>query len=148
MAKWNKKVLKLKENHGWRAKPGHKIFVADRGAVRFDIPQDWIMEPGSDSIKFRDRQPPDDNCLLQVSVIHLPPGIDWSSLPLTRLLEEALQGDTRGMISQGEIIYEQRPDLELAWTETRFIDPAEGREACSRSCLARGSNVQPFITMD
>lgn len=147
--KWNKQVLKLKENHGWKAKPGYKIFVADRGAVRFDIPQDWVMTPESDSIKFHDRTPPDDDCLLQVSMIRLPPGIDWSTLPLPYLLQEAvIKDDPRGIISQGEIVQVQRPDLEMAWVETRFIDPVEKREACSRSCLARGSNIQPLITMD
>ena len=32
MAKWDKRTLKLSEAHGWHARPGFKIFVADRGA--------------------------------------------------------------------------------------------------------------------
>ena len=149
MAKWSKKVFKLKDDHGWKAKPGHKIFVADRGAVRFDYPADWVVIPGTDSIKFHDRQPPNDNCLLQLSVLYLPAiGVDWSSLPLTQLLEEAIKSDQRGVLSQGEVVHVRRPDLELAWTETRFLDPTVRREACSRSCLARRSNIQPFLTMD
>lgn len=147
MAKWHKQTLKLKPGHGWKARPGYRIFVADRGAVRFDFPQDWICIPGADSIKFHDRPPPHDDCLLQVSVMRLPPDIDWRGLPLTHLLKEAIKGDHRGTISQGDVVYVQRPDLEYAWIETRFIDPNEQREACSRACLARGANVQPFITL-
>ena len=148
MQQWSKEVRRLKKNHGWKAKPGYKIFVADRGAVRFDFPGTWIMVPGTDSVKFHDRPPPRDDCLLQVSVMHLNPRIDWSGLPLPQLLEQVIRDDSRGAMSRGEIIHVQRPDLELAWTESRFIDPAERREACSRACLARGSNVQPLITMD
>ncbi len=148
MGKWKRQTLKLKENHGWRAKPGYKIFVADRGAVRFDIPQEWIMDPGKDSIKFHDRTPPDDDCLLQVSVLHLSPRIDWSGIPLAQLLEGAIKGDERGVVSRQDIIHKKRPDMELVWTETTFIDPTEQREARSRICLARGSNIQPLITMD
>lgn len=147
MAKWKKQIFKLKENHGWKAKPGYNIFVADQGAVRFNFPQEWIMIPGSNSITFHDQQPPDDNCRLEVSIMYLPP-IDWSGLPLSQLIPEVIRGDHRNIISQGNIHYVQRDDLELAWTEVVFIDPTELREARSRICLARGSNIQPLITMD
>ena len=147
-ATWSKRVLKLNDDHGWTAKPGNKIFVADGGAVRFDIPGDWIVEPGTDSIKFHDRQPPDDDCLLQVSVLHLRPDINWSELLLPKLLLDVTVDDSRGVLARGEVTHVRRSDLELAWYEARFMDPVERREACSRLCLARGSNVQPFITMD
>src|SRR4051812_47263730 len=39
MADWIKEELKLKKNHSWKAPPGYRIFVADQGAVRFNIPQ-------------------------------------------------------------------------------------------------------------
>lgn len=147
MTEWNKEVLKLKEDHTWSAKPGYRIFVADRGAVRFDFPQDWVLVPGPKSIKFHDREPPDDNCVLEVTIMRLPP-IDWSGLPLTRLVQEIVEGDERPIISKGQIHEEQRPDLEIAWTEIVFTDPQEHREARSRICLARGSNIQPLITLD
>ena len=146
--KWKKETLKLKPDHGWKAKPGYKIFVADRGAVRFDIPQDWVMEPGADAIKFHDKQPPDADCILQVTVFHLHPGVDWSALPLPRLLEQAMEGDREDVIHRGEIAHLKRKDLELAWRETRYMETEENREARSRSCLARGNNVQPLITLD
>jgi len=148
MAKWSKRKLRLDKGHRWKAKPGYKIFVANWGDVRFDFPADWVVIPGDDSIKLHDRQPPDDDCVLQVSVMHLPRGIDWSSLPLAQLLEEVTKDDSRGPMSWGEIQYEKRPDFELAWLEARWVDPSEQRDACSRACLARGSNVQPLITMD
>lgn len=37
---WLKENLELKEEHNWTSKPGMKIFVAGRGALRFDVPQD------------------------------------------------------------------------------------------------------------
>ena len=147
MAKWNKQTLKLKKNHTWTARPGYRIFVADQGAVRFDIPQDWVIIPDSDSIKFHDRQPPDDDCTLAFSYMRLPP-IDWSGLPLSQLVQQIVDGDTRGITSQGEMHNLQRPDLEIAWTEVIFIDPTERRQARSRILLGRGSNIQPLITFD
>ena len=58
--------------------PGYNIFVADRGAVRFDFPRDWIIEPGENgSIKFHDKKPPDDDCTLQITVMYLPDGVDF-----------------------------------------------------------------------
>lgn len=102
MGKWKRQTLKLKENHGWRAKPGYKIFVADRGAVRFDIPQEWIMDPGKDSIKFHDRTPPDDDCLLQVSVLHLSPG-STGAASLWRNCSRGRSRVTSGAWSPGRI---------------------------------------------
>ena len=147
MAKWTKQALKLAEDHSWKAKPGHKIFVADHGAIRFDFPEEWVVDPGSDSVRFYDRQPPDDNCRLEVSLMRLPP-IDWSGLPLSTLIQEVVNGDHRNLAGKGDIHSVQRLDLELAWIEVIFMDPAEGREARSRLCLARGSNLQALITLD
>ena len=81
MTEWRKETLRLKEKHGWQAKAGYKIFVVDQGALRFDVPQDWIVDLATSSFKFFNRQPPDDDCTLEVSLIRLPP-IDWSGLPL------------------------------------------------------------------
>ncbi len=147
MAHWNKEAFRLKKNHGWKAKPGYKIFVADGGAIRFDFPGEWVVVPGAMSTKFYDRQPPDDKCTLEVSLIRLPP-VDWSGLPLARLIQEVLKDDYRDTTGAEEIHTVRRPDLELAWTEGSFIDPHEGREARSRVCLARGSNIHALMTLD
>lgn len=141
--------MRLKADHKWKAKPGYKIFVADRGAVRFDFPGDWTVTPGPDAIKFHDRPPPDDNCVLQVTVFHLPPDVDWSSLPVAELLRSVnSDDDEQRVISRGEIVAIRRGNVDLAWMETRLIDPGENREAYSRTCLARGANVQALISLD
>ncbi len=148
MAKWDKRTLKLPTHHGWHAKPGYKIFVADRGAVRFDFPDDWVVIPDPDSIKFHDKQPPDDDCTLALSVMHLPPA-DWSKLPLAGLVGQVTEHDKRQVTARGEIVDVKRTDLELSWAEIRFTDPTQGdRPARSRTALARAQNIQPLITFD
>lgn len=148
MAKWRKDELRLKQGHGWKAKPGYQIFVADRGLVRFDVPRGWVLEAEDNTFKFHDRQPPDDNCVLQATIMRLPPDIALYRIPLAQMLSEALAGVHAEVLSAGDIVHITRPDLELAWTEHRLMDPGEHREACSRSCLVRGAGVQVFITLD
>jgi len=36
--KFVKEILGLRDGHDWSTRSGCKIFVADRGAVRFDYP--------------------------------------------------------------------------------------------------------------
>ena len=147
--KWDKQSFNLPPQHGWKAKPGYKIFVADAGAVRFDFPESWVVVPGKDSIGLHDRKPPDDDCVLKVSVMRLPPiKGGWGQLPLERLVREVVRDDSRGATGGEEITALRRGDLEIAWTETHFIDPVEKRPALSRCCLARARNIQPLITMD
>ena len=86
MAHWEKRTLRLPADHGWSAKDGYNVFVADRGALRLDFPADWITIPQKSSIRFHDRQPPDDRCFFEVSYVQLEP-IDWSGLPLAGLLQ-------------------------------------------------------------
>ncbi len=150
MPRWDKRELRLRENHGWKAKPGYQIFVADRGAVRFDVPQGWVVVPAEGAVKICDRQPPDDNCAIQLTIFRLPPGIDWSALPLAQMLADVTADDEhdKGVLARSEVVSIVRPDLEIAWRETRFVDEREQREAISRSCIARGGNLQPLITFD
>ena len=149
MAKWDKRTIKLSEPHGWHARPGYKIFVADRGAVRFDFPEDWLVIPEeSGTIKFHDKPPPDDDCTLAMTVMYLPPG-DWSGLTLETLIEQVVESDRRGITDRGPIHPGKRLDLNLAWIEVRFEDETQdNRKARSRTCLARADNVQPLITFD
>ena len=149
MAKWQKRAIKLPQNHGWRAKLGNKIFVANRGAVQFEYPKDWIVSPHEGgSVRFFDKEEPDDNIRLEVSVIQVPP-IDWSDLLLTDLIEDAaLSKDSRGLTNRGPFREAKRHNLEAAWLEVDFIDPNEDRKAHSRICLARGPGVYTFITID
>jgi hypothetical protein len=139
--------LKLKRGHHWRARPGHRIFVADRGAVRFDFPQTWVLKMGERSVCLHDREPPDDDCRLEVSHMFLPPA-DWSGLPVEQLLDTAVGSDTRGIETRGRTYVVRRHGLRLAWTELRFTDPLENRAARSRILVGIGNNVQCLITFD
>src|SRR4051812_6717184 len=139
-------------NKAITSKPGYKVFIANRGEVRLDVPEPWTINLGDDSIRITDKEPPDDDCLLQVSVHYLPPGIDWTGMPL-RTLVESLDGkddneDERKTLSRGEIVEIKRGKLEIAWVEYRVLDVKQNREAISRLALARANDIQPLITFD
>ena len=136
-------------HHGWRSKPGYKIFVANRGDVRFDIPQSWIVNiPGEQcDVEFRDRKPPKDDCIIQLSVWHHPAGIDWTGLPIRELAGGPEDKESRDTLWRGELHYEKRPGAELVWRESAFVDSTENREARSRQVVARGPQSHAIITM-
>jgi hypothetical protein len=136
----------LRRDHTWRARPGCRIFVADRGALRFDYPDTWVVQPDATSVSFFDRDPPDDECRLTVSIQQLPP-VDWSSLAVASLLTAVVPGGV-GEGAPGPVHVTQRGDLELAWRDLRSMDDASARQACSRTCLARGGEVQALLTFD
>lgn len=153
MAEWEKQEYRLRKDHGWKAKPGYKICVVGRGALRIDFPQDWEMametheETGWPTITLTDRPEPNDNCKLQVTTIQLPPEIPWPPDTLPEVLEHAMSGpDEFEVLSSSDIVYEVRLNLQLAWRETRWVDPVEHREARSRTCLVRRRNVQALMT--
>src|SRR5262245_23581809 len=95
---------RLPAHHGWRSKPGYKIFVANRGDVRFDVPSTWVISmPGREcDVESRDRKAPRDDCVIQLSVWHHPPGIDWTGLPLEELAggrrDEAAPGRSLSLV--------------------------------------------------
>jgi len=142
-----KQVFRMAENHGLKVKPGYKSFVADQGVVRFDVPGEWIFTPDTNSFTFNDRQPPDDTCALEASIFRLPGGIDWTGLSLPMLLAEATKDDDAQVMSRGKPVYLKRNGLEIGWNETRLVDPTEHREACSRCCRARRSQIQLLLTL-
>lgn len=144
---WIKETLELNENHNWKSEPGTRIFVAGRGAVRFDVPQDWHFEPQEKSFRFIDRPKPDDNCCLEVSYNILPPA-DWSEFPLAPLLKKVIKDDERNVIERGEIVKLKRQTARVVWTQLKFIDANENREAYSRICIGLGSGVQCLITFE
>jgi hypothetical protein len=118
-----------------------------RGAVRFDFPRSWIMEPDTVSFKFYDRTPPSDDIRLEASYNLIPP-IDWSGFPLARLLESVIADDHRRLSPTGDVTSVERDNLRLIWRETRFEDPVEKREARSRICIGIGTSIQCLITLD
>ena len=166
--RWEKRTFNLPKNHGWTAKPGNKVFVANRGAVQFEIPQDWIVTPGENgSIRFFDHEAEDDACMrLEVSVLrdavflgdepairdlrlaHTRPVVDWSSLLLPDLLKNAIGRDDEGILGRGPIREARRRDLELVWQQLECMDPGENRKSFSRHCLARGPRNHAFVSLD
>jgi hypothetical protein len=145
---WIKETLDLKPDHNWECPSGYKIFVLGRGAVRFHVPQDWVLEPQEKSFKFLDKPKPDDDCCLEVSFNHLPLG-DWSEFPLESILTKVTQDDSRDVISRGEVVTAKRQTARIVWSEIKFMDTQEApREAFSRTCIGLGSNVQSLITFD
>src|SRR5262249_37602685 len=59
----------LPENQGWKSEPGCKIFVANRGEVRFDSPADWVIGP-TEPITFWDHVPPNETSRLRLHIYH------------------------------------------------------------------------------
>jgi hypothetical protein len=145
--KWVKDTLDLPEGHNWQSKPGYKIFVAGRGAVRFDVPQDWVFEPKEDSFEFLDGKPPNDNCRLEVSY-NLYPDADFSGVPLVSMLKQIMEKDSRNVLEQGEVVRVKCQTARIVWGELKFMDSQENREAFSRICIGLGSGVQCLVTFD
>lgn len=157
--KWAKRTLKLKPDHGWTCRDGYNIFVADRGAVRFDIPRGWAIEPGErGSVKILDKPSPRDDCCLEMTIFYLNDRVDWSGLPIVEMLaeitgrarDEADEGGDEPPKStplwRGEVEQEARGDMQMAWRQARFLDHKEDREAFSYTLVARRWNIMPLIT--
>lgn len=144
---WVKQTIELAEDHNWKSQPNTRIFVAGRGAVRFDVPHDWHFEPQENSFQFLDRKPPNDDCRLEVSYNLLPPA-DWTDFPLRNLLKQVVEDDSREANEMGEIHQLKRQTARIVWTQIGFIDPQENRPAYSRIAIGLGSGVQCLITFD
>lgn len=142
-----KTTLRLRDKHTWTARPGYKIFVLDRGAVRFQFPASWVMTMDSDCVKLHDRKPPKDDAVIGVSYMRLP-DLDWSALPLAELVKAANEGDERPIDHWGEVVESRKGPIEIAWREMHFIDPKEHRPAYTRLCLARKGTYQALITYE
>lgn len=137
--------LTLKPNHTWRCKPGYKICVLDRGAVRFDFPSHWVIDHSEGSVMLHDRKPSIESCDLGVSIFHIPA----SMLPpesLDQMLTQSL-GSDRVVRRQSEIRHIKRPDLEIAWLEQEYFETTQKRDARFRVAIGRGS-VHVLITMN
>ena len=144
---WVKTTLELNAEHNWQSQPGTRIFVAGRGAVRFDVPEDWHFEPQENSFQFLDRKPPDDDCRLEVSYNLLPAG-NWSEFPLVALLNQVVSEDPRHTGKVGKIKQLKRQTARIVWTQFEFIDPQEKRPAYATIAIGLGSGVQCLITFD
>ena len=144
---WSRRKIKLQPQHTWTCRPGYRVFVAGRGAVRFDIPAGWLIVPDEDSLKFYNKQPPNDDCRLAVSYIQPP--AEWSGIPLTTVVEAATSRQNDGPVREwGSVTTLRRDDLEIGWRESRFEDPVLKREARSRLAIGRRLHIQCLITFD
>ncbi|MGH8932048.1 MAG: hypothetical protein ACRDZO_15865 [Egibacteraceae bacterium] len=137
----------LPADHGWSARPGFKVVVANRGEARFDVPREWVVEPndGSDLCLY-DRPPPDDNCRLEFSLMYAPPAIG-ADLALRDLLDRSTSDHDSDVLSRSAPATERREGLELVWSETRYRDADTKALALARTCLARKSGVHVVFTM-
>jgi hypothetical protein len=142
-----KQDFNLRDDHGWESEAGYKIFVADRGAVRFDVPRHWVIKLKEKSVVFHDLEPPDENAGLEMSFNRLPPH-DWQNFPVKVLLKTALENDSRDIIHNGKITSANRDGMRLAYSDLRCIDAKEKREATSRTLVGIGGNIQVLITFD
>lgn len=146
-SKWLKETLELSDNHRWTSKEGYSVFVAGRGAVRLDVPKAWKFEPGEESFKFTDQDPPDDNCRLEVSYNHIP-NADWRDFPLKGMVKKIMREDSRDVIELGDVVKLSRQTAHIVWGELKFLDSNENRDAYSRICVGIGSGIQCLITFD
>jgi len=128
--------LKLKDNHTWKSKPGYAICVIDRGLVRFDYPNNWIVEPAEGAVHLHDRPPSVESCDLGVSIFRVP-AAQIRELCLDDTLRDSL-GQDRTPYEQSEIRHIDRDDLEIAWVEQKYMDAEHKRDARFRVALVRG----------
>ena len=161
---WERRVFRLPENHGWTARPGNKVVVADRGALRFEIPESWVVAPSAKSLKLLDGEPPNDDMSLEVSIFYAGRGlnVDWSGLPLSTLIKD-VTSEAPGGISRprrgkkrkadksrtGAPMAIKIGDLEMAWVQTEFIDKIEKRPAYSRQAITRHTkeSIHALLTL-
>ena len=148
--------MRLPENSGWQCKPGYKIFVANRGEVRFDYPDHWIIDDRP-PITFRDKEPPADTCRLQLFVYKPAAGRGAGTKPIAEVLEDLMDivrheehkdEDPGYSLGRGDVVVVEREDLDLAWRSCKFFNPYREREVFSRSAAARANGVLPLIQFD
>lgn len=139
--RWQQQSLELAADHGYRARPGSKVFVIDRGAVRFDLPGEWNVTPKEGSCVL---QTPEENCQIEITHFVTPP-VDWSDLPLAQLLQGMDEAGGCRMADK-PIVGVRHTDVEIAWSEYTYIDPSENREAVGYTAVARGKTVHVVIS--
>lgn len=145
--------MKLKKHNRYFAKDGNQLFVANAGAVRFEYPGTWLVQPGNNgAINFYDQPPPNHHAILQMSVFEfLGPQVDWTTLPLDQLFVQATAGpttDPRTLLTSGPLNEVRRMGLEAVWREQLMFDHEDRKEVASRQCMARGSNVTVLLSYD
>jgi hypothetical protein len=163
-----KTTIPLPPGHGWSCKEGNNLFVADRGAASFEIPDKWVVRHDgkhvAPTVSIHDANPPKDSCRISLTIFHLPPVEGgWGQLPLAKQLQEANAAEDPRKKKKNkktaprpltppkplEIHTEPRPDLELIWADKGlWNDPDNGKPIHCRQLMARARLVQILITFD
>jgi hypothetical protein len=138
--------LRLKEKHTWRSRPGYKICVLDRGAVRFDFPARWKVDTNEGAVMLHDGEPGIETCDLGVSLFHVP-GLALADVPLEELLENSL-GSERAVTRQSEMIRVERGDTLILWLEQEYMESTQKRPAKFRVAIARSPELHCLISMN
>ncbi len=139
------RTIGLPEDHGWRARDGFSIVVADRGAVRFDIPTGWVTAFGGDcDMHVSDAEPPDDEYSLKLTVLRLP--VPVTDLPPLDAMVAGVAAPSRvgGATDLVGPVCQDGARAELAWVQWRFTEG--GREAIQRTLVGRGGGVHALFT--
>ena len=157
---WRKGYLPLPPNHGWRTtSPKNSLFIADRGAVQFEFPREWIIKPSSHgTIMIQDKPYPQENMRFIVGVGQLMTGDDvplrrlgvsmeWD-LPIGEAFMKARKKPDDELLEVGKLRLASGPAFEAAWRQVSFIDKEERRKVISRTCIARATSTCGVITLD
>jgi hypothetical protein len=139
-------AFQLDSTHIWKAAPGCRILVVDGGAVRIDFPAQWTVISRPKYVCVVDQYPARHQSLIAISWRRVP--VDALGLPLEALLKEASSAETRTILYRRGPFAFFRPPLEGVWTELRVVDSEDGREVCSRICLARADCTQALLIFD
>jgi hypothetical protein len=140
------KQSKLTDKHSWKSKPGYSICVLDRGLVRFEFPENWVVKPEGNAVHLHDRPPSLESCDLGVSIFHVPAEA-IRDFDLDQALRDSLDRE-RKSYEQSEIYHLAGADFEIVWLEQRYTDAEHGnRDARFRVALVRGP-VMCLISMN
>ena len=130
---WRSETFKLSPRHRWKARKGNSVFVADRGALSFEVPRTWIRKMGpAGSIQFYNAKPPKDDLRLEVTLFYLSAfsrTVDWNGLSLPGLLRDATRSESeaaRGGVSSLGALGQEQLNLgqmgqgmrRMQWTKT------------------------------
>lgn len=138
--------LKLPKDHGWKTREGFQIVLADRGVVRFDVPVGWHIERGEDcDLRVTDVPPPDDDCSLKMSILRVPRLKPDVGPPLDEMLRGVSDSPDMDVTAVFEPVLETSEGAQVAWMETHFVE--DGRDAISRTVLARGGGLHAVFTV-
>ncbi len=97
-------------------------------------------------VRFTRRPPPNDSCALILSTRLTSPRA--AVIPLKFFLDDIVSTDARPVTYRGPAIQLFRPPMEAAWIQMQFHNPADGRNTCSRVCLARAGCTLAIIVFD